>query len=179
MAKISAANPDEYLAALPAERQALLSAVRDHVNRHVPDGYQESVNWGAITWEVPLSVYPDTYNGQPMTYVAMASHKSTATLYLMGAYGDPALRRRLEAGFKAAGKRLDMGKSCLHFHKLDDLPMELIGEIIAAVPMKRYVERAKAGQALPHRKKAGKTGRKTVKTAARKTAARRMAKKAR
>jgi len=136
----------QYLDHLTPERRELISAVRALVNANLPPGYQEEMAWGAITWNVPLSVYPDTYNRQAMCYVALASHKNTATLYLMATYMDPVQRKRLESGFKAAGKRLDMGKSCLHFKKLDDLPLDLLAEIIAAVPMAEYVARVEAGK---------------------------------
>src|SRR5262245_55662968 len=113
MSRNPATTVDEYLGNLTPERRTLLAAVRSLVNDHIPQGYQEGVNCGGITWDVPLRVYPDTYNGQPMCYAALASHKTTATLYLMAAYMNPVLRRRLESGFEAAGRRLDMGKSCL------------------------------------------------------------------
>lgn len=168
MARSTASTPEQYLAALPPDRRILLGEVRELVRDNMPGGYQESVNWGAITWDVPLSVYPDTYNGQPMCYAALASHKTTATLYLMGAYSIPALRKRLEDGFKAAGKRLDMGKSCLHFKSMNDLPRGLIAEIIAAVPMSDYVARVRAAKAGAGGKAARKTARKTAGKTARK-----------
>jgi len=137
----------EYIASLPEDRRGAIKAVRDVVRKHVPKGYEESIEYGHISWSVPLSVYPDTYNGQPLCYAALASQKNHMALYLMCAYADGPVKQRLVAGFKTAGKKLDMGKACLRFKKLDDLPLDVIGEIAAAVPMKKYVEIAKAAHA--------------------------------
>jgi hypothetical protein len=105
------------------------------------------MDFGYIGWSVPLSVYADTYNGQPLCYAALASQKNHMALYLMCAYADGPVKKRLVAGFKAAGKKLDMGKSCLRFKRLEDLPLDVIAETAAAVPMKKYIEIAKAARA--------------------------------
>ena len=97
------------------------------------------MNWGAITYQVPLERCPDTYNGQPLCYVALAAQKHYLSLYLMTVYGDPAAKKQLESAFKSAGKKLDMGKACLRFRSLDDLPLDAIRRIIAATPVDRYV----------------------------------------
>jgi len=133
----------EYLAKLPPDRRAVISKVRALVRKNLPAGYRESLGWGAITWAVPLSIYPDTYNGQPLCYAALAAQKNYNSLYLMAAYGDPRQRARLEAGFKKAGKRLNMGKSCVRFETLDDLPLATIASVVRSIPMKKYVEFAR------------------------------------
>jgi hypothetical protein len=125
-------TPAEYLASLPAERRATIAAVRAVVNRHIPKGYQEAMNWGAITWEVPLSRYPKTPNGQPLCYVSLASHKSFCTLYLMGAYANSTSYAALKDAFRTAGKKFDMGKSCLHFKTPEDLELEAIGKVVGS-----------------------------------------------
>jgi hypothetical protein len=145
--KSSAATVVEYIAGLPEDRRSAIKAVRDVIRKHVPKGYAEGIESGCITWSVPLAVYPDTYNGQPLMYAALASQKNHMGLYLMCAYMNPPLRKKLEAGFRAAGKKLDMGKACVRFKKLDDLPLDVIGEVVAAVPMKKYVEVAKTAHA--------------------------------
>jgi uncharacterized protein YdhG (YjbR/CyaY superfamily) len=142
----------QYLAALPADRRSALAKVRQVIRKHLPPGYRESFNWGAITWEVPLSRYPDTYNGQPLCYAALASKKNHASLYLMMAYMNPTLTRRLQDGFRAAGKRLDMGKACIRFRKADDLALEVIAEMVASTPLERYVARAEAGRNRPRKR---------------------------
>lgn len=122
----------EYLAGLPPERRKLVSAARALVRKHLPKGYKEEIGWGAITWVVPLSKFPDTYNKQPLCYVALAAQKQYVSLYLMMAYGDPKKYAWLKAQFKLAGLKMNMGKSCLHFNSLDDIPMAAVAGLIAS-----------------------------------------------
>lgn len=133
-----------YLASLPPERRAAIAAVRKAVKRHMPKGYRETMNWGAITWEVPLSRFPDTYNGQPLAYVSLAAQKSFSTLYLMGAYAKPEKFRALKAAFAKSGKKFDMGKSCLHFKRADDLELDAIGKLIASFTPDQWIALAKS-----------------------------------
>jgi hypothetical protein len=146
MPRSSAPTVAAYLAGLTPERRAALSAVRTVIKRNLPRGYQEAMGFGMITYHVPLRRYPDTYNGQPLCLAALASQKNFATLYLMTVYGDPGLLKRLQDGFKNAGKRLDMGKSCIHFQKPDDLALDVIGAIVATVPVDKYVAIAAAAK---------------------------------
>lgn len=132
-----------YLDSLPADRRAAIAAVRKTILRNLPKGYEEAVSGGVLAYQIPLALYPDTYNKQPLMYAALASQKNYMSVYLMCAYTNPRLRRQLEAGFKAAGKRLDMGKSCIRFKSIEDLPLNVIGTLIAAVPMKTYLDFAK------------------------------------
>jgi hypothetical protein len=97
------------------------------------------MNWGGITWEVPLSRFPKTYNGQPLCYVSLAAHKHYSTLYLMGAYSNSAQYRALKEAFEKAGKKLDMGKSCLHFKRLEDLELDAIGKVIASFTPDQWI----------------------------------------
>ena len=135
-----------FLEGLPADRRAAVAEVREVIVDHLPAGYEEAVVKRMLVYQVPLARYPDTYNGQALWYVALASQKSYLSLYLMGAYGDPGLAQRVREGFKAAGKKLDMGKSCIHFKRAADLPLDLIGDIVAAVPLKRWVAIAEAAR---------------------------------
>ncbi len=121
-----------------------MAAVRRVIKRHLPRGYRETLTRGMIAYEVPLRVYPTTYNGQALWYAALASQKGYASLHLMAAYGNAELTRRLQEGFKAAGKRLDMGKACIRFRESSDLALDVIGEVIASVPMARFVAVAEA-----------------------------------
>ncbi len=132
---------EDYLAALAPERRAVVSAVRDVVRRNLPAGYQETMNWGMISYEIPLERYPKTYNKQPLAYAALAAQKNYYALYLMGAYADPAQDRLLKEEFKRAGKKLDMGKSCLRFRKLEDIPLDVIGRVIASTPPDEMIAR--------------------------------------
>lgn len=131
---------DEYLQSLPPDRRAAMARVREAIRSRLPDGYEEAMNWGMITWQVPLSVYPDTYNGQPLMYAALASQKNHMAVYLTAVYADEALRRDFEAAWRASGKRMDMGRSCVRFRRLDDLPLEVVADSIAAVPLARFVD---------------------------------------
>jgi uncharacterized protein YdhG (YjbR/CyaY superfamily) len=134
----------EYIASLPEDRRGAIKTVRAVVKKNLPAGYKEGIDYGFIGWTVPLSVYPDTYNGQPLCYAALANQKNHMALYLMAAYAEGPIKQRLVKGFRAAGKKLDMGKSCIRFKSLDDLPLDVIAEVAAALPMKKYVEIAKA-----------------------------------
>ena len=132
MAKSKTATVDEYLASLPEDRRAVVSTVRDVIRRRLPQGYRESINWGMIAYEIPLERYPKTYNGQPLAYVALAAQKNHYALYLnctgMGAEHEARFRN----AYLKTGKKLDMGKSCVRFKKLDDLPLDVIGEEVAS-----------------------------------------------
>lgn len=132
MAKSKASTVEEYLGELPAERRAVVSAVREVIRRHLPAGYRETMNWGMISYEVPPERYPDTYNGQPLGYVALNARKDGYSLYMLAAYQDSEQERLLREGFARAGLKLDMGKSCLRFRRLEDLPLEVIGRAVAS-----------------------------------------------
>jgi hypothetical protein len=139
MPRSSATTPEAYLAELPSERRADIAAVRDVIRKNLPEGYGESVNWGMISYGVPLERYPNTYNKQPLCYVGLAAQKNYNALYLMRVYGDKAQEKRLRDAFKKAGKKLDMGKSCVRFKKAEDLPLDTIGEIVASTPVEKWI----------------------------------------
>jgi Domain of unknown function (DU1801) len=147
-------TPAQYIASLPASRAKTIETVRALVNKHIPRGYDECLVWGTIGWTIPLSRYPDTYNKQPICYVALSSQKNYCSLYLMGAFWSASQLEQLKAAFKAAEKNLDMGKCCVHFESPDDLPLEAIGKLISAIPSEKWIEmyeqsrlKTKAGQA--------------------------------
>jgi hypothetical protein len=146
MVRSRAATVEEYLEELPADRRAVVAAVRDVVVRNLPAGYREGMNWGMIAYEVPLERYPNTYNGQPLLYAALAAQKNYFALYLMAAYESTKQGIRLREEFKKAGKKLDMGKSCLRFKKLDDLPLDVIGRAIAATPPEALIAACEAAR---------------------------------
>jgi hypothetical protein len=146
MASSRAATIEEYLEELPQDRREVVSAVRDVVRRNLPGGYRETMNRGMITYEVPLERYPRTYNGQPLAYAALAAQKNYFALYLTGAYQDPDAETWLREEFRKAGKKLDMGKSCVRFRKLDDLPLDVIGRAIASTPLDAFIARYEASR---------------------------------
>ena len=129
----------EYLLELPPERRAAIEAVRETILANLPEGYEEAMNWGMITYQVPLERYPDTYNQQPLMYAALASQKNHMAVYLTGIYTSDEARQEFEAAYKATGKRMNVGKSCVRFRKLEDLPLELIGQSIAAQEVEEFV----------------------------------------
>jgi hypothetical protein len=140
MASSSAKTVSEYLEELPVERREVISRVREMILKNLPEGYRESMNWGMITYEIPLERYPNTYNGQPLGYVALAAQKNYYSLYLMGCYQDSEGEARLREGFQKAGKKVDMGKSCLRFKKIEDLPLDLLAEIISGTGPDQFIE---------------------------------------
>ena len=131
---------DDYLSELDDTRRDAISVVRTVVLENLPDGYEEMMLFGMISYVVPLSVVPDTYNKQPLMYAALASQKRHMALYLTNVYGDESVETWFRERHLATGKRLDMGKSCVRFRKLDDLPLELVGEAIAKTPIAEFVE---------------------------------------
>ena len=137
---------EQYLKQLPADRQKALRAVRQVILKNLPKGYEEAIGWGVITYHVPLARLPETYNGQPLCYAALASQKNYMSVYLMTVYGDKAREKWFRAQFKAAGKKLNMGKSCVRFRKLKDLPLDVIGETIARTPMEAYIRHYEASR---------------------------------
>lgn len=144
MATSTAATVEQYLDELPADRATVVAHVRDLVNASLPPGYVEGMLYGMITWMVPLETYPQTYNGKPLAYVSLAAQKNYYALYLMGVYADSAEEARLRQEWVARGTKLDMGKSCLRFKRVEDLHEDLVAGVIGAVPMDEYVEKAKA-----------------------------------
>ena len=134
----------EFLGALPADRREVADEVLALVRKNIPAGYEEAMALGFVTWSVPLSVLPDTYNGQALWYVALASTKSGFSLYPMAVYGNKEREAELKAAYKKAGKKLDMGKACLRFRTMDDLAIPAVKAAIRALPMKKYVEMYRA-----------------------------------
>jgi uncharacterized protein YdhG (YjbR/CyaY superfamily) len=132
---------DEYIASLPPERREAVSRVRETVRRNLPEGYEEGMQYGMIGWYVPLERLPDTYNGQPLGLAALANQKNHMSLYLNNVYGDPETEHWFRERWAATGKKLDMGKSCVRFRRLEELPLQLIGETIARTPIGEFVAR--------------------------------------
>lgn len=147
MAKSAASTVEEYLAELPDDKRQALSAVREVVLRNLPDGYREMMTFGMIGYGIPLERYPNTYNGQPLAFAALAAQKNYNALYLTCVYQDPEQEGELRDGFEAAGKKLDMGKSCIRFKQPNDLALDAIGRIIAATPPERFIQRHEAARA--------------------------------
>lgn len=145
----TATTVTEYLHELPQEKRAALEAVRKVIKKNLPKGYTEVVQYGMISYVVPLSLYPEGYLGKkdvPIPYIALASQKNHLSLYLMNIYGTEDAQW-FESEYKKSGKKLDMGKSCLRFKKIDDLPLELIGEAVARTPVQQFIAAYEKGRA--------------------------------
>ena len=140
--KVNGAAPatvEEYIAGLPEDRAEQITRLREVILKRLPEGYEELMDFGMIAYVIPLESYPTTYNGHPLMYAALASQKRHMSRYLMNVYGDDETCFWFTEGFTAAGKKLDMGKACVRFKKLDDLPLDHIGEAIARTSVAEYI----------------------------------------
>lgn len=146
MVRRAATTVDDYLAGLSEERRETISTVREVILEHLPEGYREVLNGGMISYEIPLERYPETYNDQPLGYLALASRKNYCALQMQDVYMDPDRRERLERAFERTGKKLDMGKSCLRFRSAEELPLDAIGELIADTPPGAFIETYEASR---------------------------------
>jgi len=132
----------KYLTALPEERRVAISAIRKVILANLPKGYEECMNYGMIGYVVPHSLYPAGYHCDPklpMPFAGLASQKNHMSLYVMTVYGNSATEKWFRKAWLAAGKKLDMGKCCVRFKKLEDVPLYVIGELIGRVPVKEYL----------------------------------------
>jgi hypothetical protein len=139
MVRSHATTVAEYLEELPEDRRAVVAAVREVILKNLPKGYQETMNWGMISYEIPLERYPTTYNKQPLSCACLGAQKNYYVLHLMAVYGSPEQAAWFREEFRKAGKKLDMGKACVRFRKLDDLPLDVIGRVIARTPPEKYI----------------------------------------
>ena len=140
MASSNASTPEEYLAELPEDRREVVARVRAVILENLPEGYEETMNWGMISYEIPLDIYPDSYNGQPLLYMAVAAQKNHFAVYASGVYMNPKGEDWLKEEFEKADKKLDMGKSCIRFRKLENIPLDVIGKIAAGQTVDQFLE---------------------------------------
>jgi uncharacterized protein YdhG (YjbR/CyaY superfamily) len=139
----------QYLAALPADRRAAISAVRKVINENLPNGYDEGIQFGMIGWYVPLSMYPAGYGENrkvPLPLLALGSQKTGMVLHFPCLYIDPNLSTWFVNEYKKSGKKLDMGKGCVRFKKLDDLALNVVGETVARLPVEKLIENYRAAR---------------------------------
>lgn len=136
------ATVKEYLDSLPEDRRKALSKVRAAVNKGLPKGYQEGIQYGMIGWFVPHTLFPAGYHcdpKQPVPFAGLASQKNHMSLYLMCIYGDEGHRKWFERAWKDAGKKLDMGKGCVRFKRVEDVPLDVVTEAVSRVPVKDFL----------------------------------------
>lgn len=139
MVQSAADTVDEYLAELPPERAAVIEEVRQVVLANLPDGIEESMNFGMIAYEIPLTRYPDTYNGQPLMYAALAAQKHHYALYLHSVYADESVEERLRAAYADAGFKLDLGKSCLRFKRIEQFLPAAAADVLRSCTVDDYI----------------------------------------
>jgi len=142
--KSAAQTVDEYLKGLPADRREAISAVRRIILANLPDGYQECISYGMIGYVVPHSIYPKGYPCNPklpLPFANLGSQKNHMALHLMSVYGDSKTEQWFRKSWEAAGKKLDMGKACVRFKRLEDVPLEVVGQVFARTPVADYIAR--------------------------------------
>jgi hypothetical protein len=140
--KNSATTVEEYLRGLPTDRRVAISAVRKVIQTNLPKGYVECMSYGMIGYVVPHSLYPAGYHCDPrlpLPLACLGSQKNHMALHLMTVYGDPATEKWFRQAWAAAGKKLDMGKACMRFKKIEDVPLKVIGQLVARVPVKDHI----------------------------------------
>ena len=156
----------QYIKELPDKRRKPIKAVRKVIRDHLPKGYKEGMQYGMIGYFVPHSVYPAGYHcdpSQPLPFAHLASQKNHMAIYLFGMYSDPKLTKWFVKEWKKSGKKLDMGKSCIRFKKLDDLPLQLIGEVISKTSVEEMIQSYEKSIPATKRKKAKPVKRKAAK----------------
>lgn len=145
--RTTATTVEDYLDSLPEDRRAALEQVRAVILKRLPKGYVETINWGMISYEIPLETYPKTYNKQPLMYAALASQKHYMAVYLSTIAVSEESAKAFEREYRATGKRYDVGKSCIRFRKLEDLPLDLIGRVVKATPPRAFIAMTEAARA--------------------------------
>jgi uncharacterized protein YdhG (YjbR/CyaY superfamily) len=171
----------QYLTELPADRRAAFTAVRDTILKNLDKDFEEGMSYGMIGYYVPHRLYPNGYHcdpRQPLPYAGLASQKNHMSLYAMCLYGDNAEEKRFRAEWAKTGKKLDMGKCCIRFKKLDDLPLNIIADLFRRVTAKAYIAQYEANLRMmgqrttkgPPKKSAKSSAPKAKKAAAKKRA---------
>jgi hypothetical protein len=152
----NATTVQKYLAELPPDRRAAISAVRNAVLAALPAGYEEGMQYGMIGWYVPHSAFPAGYHcdpKQPLPFVCLASQKNYMSLYLGSVYGSAESAEKFQAAWAKTGKKLDMGKSCIRFKKVEDLALDVITDAIKRMPVKKWIAVYEAARAQPPMKR--------------------------
>jgi hypothetical protein len=168
-----ATTVEQYLSELPAERRAAIEAVRKVILANLDKDFEEGIQYGMIGYYVPHRVFPVGYHCDPrqaLPFAGLASQKNHMSLYLMCIYGHAPLAHWFREAWAKTGKKLDMGKACVRFKRVEDLALDLIGEAIRRVPVKKYLEQYEAAlRVMNSRTTKGPPGKKAPKNAARKS----------
>ena len=141
--QIPAVSVEDYISKIPEERQEIFKKMFDAINSNLPKGFKQGVSYGMVGWNVPLETYPAGYHctpGSPLPFMALASQKNFIALYHMGMYAKPELLNWFTEEFPKYSKRkLDMGKSCVRFKKMDDIPLELLAEMSKKMTVEEWI----------------------------------------
>ncbi|CAM1345942.1 DUF1801 domain-containing protein [Tenacibaculum crassostreae] len=142
--KYEASTPEEYIAQVPEERKEVLEKLRETIKQNLPDGFQEGIQYEMIGYYVPLSVYPDGYHcapNEPLPFMSFASQKNSINLYHSGIYAIPKIHDWFVNEYPKHSKRkLDMGKSCIRFKKIDEIPFDLIAELCSKITVEEWID---------------------------------------
>ncbi|GAB0155520.1 DUF1801 domain-containing protein [Chryseobacterium sp. Alg-005] len=142
--QIPAVSVNDYISKIPEERQEIFKKLFDTIDNNLPKGFKQGVSYGMVGWDVPLETYPSGYHctpGTPLPFMGLASQKNFIALYHMGIYSKPELLEWFVSEFPKYSKRkLDMGKSCVRFKKIDDIPLDLIAELSKRMTVDEWIE---------------------------------------
>ena len=142
--KYQAHSPDEYIDQLPEDRKEVVSKLRDTIHKNLPKGFLETMSYGMIGWVVPHETYPDGYHCDPklpLPFMNLASQKNFIAVYHSGVYAKEDLMEWFVSEYpKHAKRKLDMGKSCIRFKKMDDIPYDLIGELASKITVDEWID---------------------------------------
>jgi hypothetical protein len=141
----TATSVNKYIENLPEDRRATIASLRQLILKYLPKGYKEGIHYGMICYYIPLSKYPKTYNGMPLSYISLASQKNYISIYLMGVYGEGEADFR--QAYKKTGHKLNMGKSCVRLKHMSDLPTDLIAKTVAAFTPDQFIAKYKLDHA--------------------------------
>ena len=143
--KYIANSPEEYINQLPEERQDSFNKLRNTIIKHLPLGFEERMSYGMIGYVVPKSLYPAGYHCDPklpLPFVNIASQKNFIALYHMGIYTDPELLQWFQSEYAQQCKyKVDMGKSCVRFKRMDDIPFDLIAGLMGKMTPEDWINR--------------------------------------
>ena len=141
--KSNASTPEEYIASLPADRQPAIIALRDTILEHLPEGFTEQMIYGMLGYVVPHTIYPAGYHvnpKDPLPFMNLASQKNFIAVYHMGLYADEKLVKWFADEYAKVSKRkLDMGKGCIRFKKIDEIPVALVGELAGKITLQDWI----------------------------------------
>lgn len=139
-----ASSPEDYISQVPEERQDVLKTLRNTINANLPKGFEEGIQYGMIGYYVPHSKYPDGYHctpEEPLPFMSFASQKNSINLYHSGIYAVPEIHDWFVNEYPKYSKyKLDMGKSCVRFKRINDIPMELIAELCTKLTPDQWID---------------------------------------